>query len=122
MDNYIEINGKNYAIDLEKFMEFCNAEHNMVNTITQSYGLNDDGNMVLINKEVGESKENVNETMSSYRYNTLTNILNLLLVPISDGTGSIIVTEDTSNMHFGQKLAFNTMLEMGIIYEIDLED
>lgn len=122
MDNYIAINGKNYALDLEKFIEFCSGEQNVVSSITQTYGLNEDSNMVLVNKEVGESKESVNEVMSSYRYNTLTNVLNLLLVPISDGTGSIILTEDTNNMHFGQKLAFNTMLEMGIIYEIDLED
>lgn len=122
MNNHVSINGKYYAIDLEKLIEFCGDKQNVSNTITQTYGQDDNGKMVLLEKEVGESTDSINEVFSTYRYNTITNILNLIMIPISDGTGNVILTEDFTTMHFGQKLAFNTLVEMGIIYEIDMEN
>lgn len=119
MDSHFTIDGKAYAIDLDKFMEFCSAEQNVVDTITQTYAVDDNGVTSLVSKEIAETKDNINEVMSNYRYTTLSSLLNILTVPVADGSGTIITTEDMNSMHIGQKLAFNTMLEMGIIYEID---
>lgn len=122
--NLLSINDKYYAINLEKIIEFCKMEQNTINTITHVYTTDENNtakNLSLIDKNVSETTENTNEIMSNYRFNLVNNLLNLILMPISDGSGAIITTEELSNMHLGQKLALNTMLEMGIIYETTVE-
>lgn len=119
MYNYFTINGKSYAIDLEKLIQFIGKDGSSMSSISQSYGIDSDTSLSLINKEVTETKENVSDVMSNYRYNVVTNILNLILMPISDGNGALIITEDSLQMHLGQKIAFNTLIAMEIIYEID---
>lgn len=119
MYNYFTINGKSYAIDLEKLIQFIGKDGSSMSSISQSYGIDSDTSLSLINKEVTETKENVSDVMSNYRYNVITNILNLILMPISDGNGALIITEDSLQMHLGQKIAFNTLIAMEIIYEID---
>lgn len=125
--NYIEIDGKYYGIDLEKIMEFVVDDNVSSQTITQTYGipLSEDAqttNIKLITKEVAESKDTVNENMSNIRFTLISNFLNLILIPISDGSGSLILTDSLKNMHLGQVMAFNTLFEMGIIYEIEDND
>lgn len=125
MDNYIELDGKFYAFDLDKIMEFINKSQDVTQTINQTYGipLPQDGSKIsgdfqLVNKEVSEIKTNGSETLSTIRYNLMLNFLNLVLLPITDGDG-IVLINTISSMHLGQRLAFNTLYEMGIIYEIE---
>ena len=129
-NNYLSINNKLYAIDLEKVMEFITKPQDVVQTINQSYGVpmtQDEvnittlGDIQLLSKEVSETKNNTSEVQSTLRYNIISNILNLVLMPISDGEG-VIMINDSSSMHLGQRLSFNTLYEMGIIYEIEQED
>ena len=137
MENSFSFNGKYYAISVDAFMKAVSAkdddENDKQTTITQSYGIplvsvhGDDQQVAsdsikLISKEITEANSNVNEIMSTYRYNLINNLLNILVTPISDGTGTVILTNSPGEMHFGQKLAFNTLFEMGIIYEIDFEE
>lgn len=123
MNNCIEINGNFYAIDLHKIMDFINQSQDVTQTINQTYGipLSHDGVCVsdfqLVNKEVSEIKSNGSEFMANIRYNLITNFLNLVLLPISDGD-SLITVMNKESMHVGQRFAFNTLYEMGIIYEI----
>lgn len=125
--NYLSISGKYYAIDLNKIIEFIGNSTTTVQNIHQVYGYGDEsdienGEMKLVNKEISESKENVNEVVISNRYNLVTTLLNLILIPISDSNGELILTENLNNMHIGQKLSFNTLIDMGILYEIEFEE
>ena len=134
MDNYLNFDGKYYAVDFEKIMNFVSnssrSESDDENTISQIYGIpvldgeNDDidDTIKLIRKEVTETKRSYNDTMSNYRYGLVMNFLNMLMQPISDGSGSVMLTNNSNDMHIGQRLAFNTLFEMEIIYEIELED
>lgn len=126
--NYLEIDGKYYAIDMDKVIEFIKEDSATTQNINQNYGIpiNDNGKIgseiKLISKEVSESKDTVSETMSNLRYSILTYFMNVIMAPMSDGTGNVIVIENLKTMHFGQILAFNTLYEMGIIYEIDINE
>jgi hypothetical protein len=123
--NYLEIDGRYYAINMDKVIEFVSESENSVQTISQNYGIPimSDGttghDITLISKEVSEQKERVSETMSNVRYSLLTYLFNLLLSPLSDGNGNLIVAETMKTLHLGQVVAFNTLFEMGIIYEIE---
>ena len=86
MDNYLEINGKYYAVDMDKVVEFIGEDTaSVVQAINQTYGIQEDengfstGDMHLLQKDVTETKENVGSTMSGYRYNLITNMLGLVL-------------------------------------------
>jgi len=126
--NYLEIEGKYYAIDMDKVIEFISENGESTQTISQNYGIpfSDKGlisdEIRLISKEVSETKESVSENMSNLRYSLLTYLLNILLAPLSDGTGNVIVADSMKSLHLGQVISFNTLLEMGIIYEIDNND
>lgn len=126
--NYLEIEGKYYAIDMDKVIEFISENGESTQTISQNYGIpfSDKGlisdEIRLISKEVSETKESVSENMSNLRYSLLTYLLNILLAPLSDGTGNVIVADSMKSLHLGQVISFNTLFEMGIIYEIDNND
>lgn len=128
ISNYLEIEGKYYAINMDKVIEFISEDEGSVQTISQNYGipltqngsLNDE--FKLISKEVSEQKEHVSETMSNLRYSLLTYLLNIILAPLSDGNGNVIMTESLKTLHLGQVISFNTLFEMGIIYEIENND
>lgn len=126
--NYLEIEGKYYAIDMDKVIEFISENGESTQTISQNYGIpfNDKGlisdEIRLISKEVSETKESVSENMSNLRYSLLTYLLNIILAPLSDGTGNVIVADSMKSLHLGQIISFNTLFEMGIIYEIDNND
>ena len=59
--------------------------------------------------------------MANFRYQLVTNFLTAIMTPIADGTGNVMLTNSSKEMHFGQRLAFNTLFDMEIIYEIDEE-
>ena len=124
-NNYLEIEGKYYAINMDKVIEFISENCNSTQTISQNYGIPFSDNGVigdeirLISKEVSETKESVSENMSNLRYSLLTYLLNIILAPLSDGAGNVIVAESMKTLHLGQIISFNTLFEMGIIYEID---
>ena len=126
--NYLEIEGKYYAIDMDKVIEFISENGESTQTISQNYGIpfSDKGlisdEIRLISKEVSETKESVSENMSNLRYSLLTYLLNIILAPLSDGTGNVIVADSMKSLHLGQIISFNTLFEMGIIYEIDNND
>lgn len=125
--NYVEIDGKYYALDMDKILEFISEDESSTQTINQNYGIplieNDQigTDIKLISKEVSETKERVSENMSNLRYSIVSYLINMLMAPLSDGSGNIILNESLKTLHLGQVISFNTLVEMGIIYEIDNE-
>lgn len=128
MENYLKINNKYYALDLEKIIEFISAnsenEKSKENTITETYGSisEDSPEFALLHKTVEDKTYGLKDVMSNYRYNVIMSLLNLILQPIGDGSGSVMLTNNTNEMFFGQILVFNTLLKNEIIYEIDFEN
>ncbi len=124
MENYLEFDGKYYAFSLEKMMEFIfkTDENEKESIITQNYGILEDDNLGLMSKEVSEKTYSISDTKSNYRYNIITSMINLITVPITDGSGSALLTNNSSEMYLGQRIAFNTLLENEIIYEIDFDN
>lgn len=128
MDSYLNINGKYYAVDMDKVMEFIEgAGGGYVQSINQTYGMVgddiDNADFKLIQKEVTETKDRLNETMCGYRYNIITSMLSLALASITEvSEDSMALVNQFELYGVGQKIAFNTLVGMGIIYEIETEE
>lgn len=128
MDSYLSINGKYYAVDMDKVMEFIEgAGGGYVQSINQTYGMvgenTDSTDFKLIQKEVTETKDRLDETICGYRYSIITNMLNLALTSITEvGEDSMALVNQFELYGVGQKIAFNTLVGMGIIYEIETEE
>lgn len=148
---YLEINGSCYIVDMERIMEFVsttkNNEKEVETSITQVFGDKDrwslkyeeneddggffglkrtnndpDDNFGLISKEMTETKSNVSEVFNTFRYDLVKNFLSALMTPYYDREGGFMEINDGSDMSFGMKLAFNTLLANGILVEINTED
>lgn len=138
MGEYFEFNGHYYAIDMDKFMEFISEiksnEKDNSTTITQVFADNDyiaddDDNVVVrkpeaissfkaISKEITENKNNMNPIFSNIRYDFIKILLSTLVSPFYNQDGSFVIAENEDDLFLGQKLAFNTLLNKGIIFEI----
>lgn len=130
--NLIEFDGKTYFVDVARFFEIATNMSSMDKTsdqtINQTYGypasafdkgiVNED-DFILVSKEVSESKANFNDSVCNIKYNFLQSMFQLITAPAVNMNGEPIVIENASQMHFGQMLAFNTFLELGIIVEIN---
>lgn len=131
-NNYIEFDGRVYAIDMDKFMKFVSVlpanEKDVDTTITQVYGkeqyseYHEDGDQStpfdLMTKEVTESKSNNNDVFNNLRYDFARSFLNILISPTYNADGSVNQQETEDDFLFGQKLAFNTLLYSGILIDI----
>lgn len=125
--DYIELNGKYYALDLEKCMEFSSktpdCELQKDTTKTETYGLVEDSDdFRLIQRENMESTSNKNPNYGSARFTLLTTLLQYLMNVMADANGSPIIVKDGDDMHFGQALCFNTLLHEGILIEVTTDD
>ena len=130
----IQIEGKNYAIDMNKLMEFVTTpEKNDLSrdtTVVETYGMpqlmTSDGDLVadpskfgLISKEISTSKGNESESSLPLRYDLVKNFLSTLVTPMAGSDGGPIIIESIDELTFGQKICFNTLMHAGILIEID---
>lgn len=116
----IKILGKEYYIDIDRFFETftgLSLNENEVNTvITATYG--DEANtqdLSLITKEVVESRRNGIDTLYSLRYDTIKFLLDVLMQTTYDENGVLKVINEFTDLTFPQQLAFNSLLDKGII-------
>lgn len=94
-----------YYIDLDTLMKFiCDNEKYVSSTITESYGETDNEEMDLLSKEVVESVDNFNTYIMQNKYEIVKTMLD-----------AVLYTNDYVTN--GQKLAFNTFINSGIIKE-----
>lgn len=117
----------NYVIDLDALMMFIisksKKDTNGDQTITQTYALTDENNMSLIEKVINERKESYNEKEIDIKYDIMKSFLSTIISPIYDeSNGKLIPNGENTDMYFGQLLSFNTLLNAGIITEINKED
>lgn len=121
----ISINNKCYIIDLDKLMawvsETPSSEKNISTITTMSYPItNDDDEEEIVEKEVSENKSTLNETMNNVRYDFIRILLNTIFTTFTNNMNQII-TLTPEDLSFGQKLAFNTLINKNIIKEVILD-
>ena len=128
MIDRFNIEGNTYALNLEKLMEFIitpmNRELDGNTTLVQCYEnnhLDSNPGLSFTKKEISENKTNINELTCSMRYNVIMEMLNILTTPLTDENGMLISLLNLESWPFGHALAFNTLLEMGVIYQIEEE-
>ena len=120
----LEFEGKVYVIDFDKLMSLVTdlPDVSKEKTKTETWGyVSDEENKPdfrMIQKEVAENTTNGMETFGNIKYDFMKNLLNLIVSPISDDNGNLMRLESFGDMYFGQKLAFNTLINEGIIIEI----
>lgn len=123
--DFIEFEGKTYAIDVEKLVKVATKTNETIKdkTKVETWGYASDGEnepeFKVVQKEVSESTSDGTETYSTIRYDLVKNLLNLIVSPIADDNGNVMRITSFEDMFFGQMLAFNTLLNEGIIIEIE---
>lgn len=120
----IEIDGKYYIIDMDRMMSWIcetpSPEKNIITITTMNYPITNDDEEDIVEKEVTENKQTLNETMNNIRYDFVRIMINTLMNTFMNNMNQII-TMRTQDLSFGQKLAFNTLLDKNIIKEITLD-
>ena len=111
-------NGKCYVIDWCKYSEmFCNVKRGDTasnTTVSQSYGREPgDSEITIMAKEMVETRYSGNDTVQGLKYDSLKMILDCALRPLVEEK----VNEE--DMSFGQTIAINTLMKMGIIYVLE---
>ena len=122
----IEFRNERYAIDINRFFEVFSGnllDENDVNTvITATYGEDGANNndLSLISKEVVESKRNGIDTLYGLRYDTLKLLVDTLFtIQYDEKNGCVKDVSDYEDLTFAQKIAFNSLLNEGILIKID---
>lgn len=135
-NSYKDIDGTIYSINLEKFMEFVYSitqeEKDSTTNITQIFAVESELNepnssemhnenmsdlsqLKPVSKEIEENKANNNTAFNNIRYDLLRILLNIVINPYYNPDGSLIINDE---MFLGQKIAFNTLLNNGILVEL----
>lgn len=127
-EGLFEIDGRKYAIDMEKFVQFYTRYDLKSNssTITQVYALQNKDELdpmsskelKMSTKEVTEQKNDRDPNMDNLRYDFLKTILTTLISPQFNATGSIYPVKSLSDMYLGQALCFNTLMYAGILVDV----
>lgn len=127
MDGLIEFEGKTYAIDVEKLIKVATKTNEGIKdrTKVETWGYASDGDnepeFKVVQKEISESTSDGTDTYSTIRYDLIKNLLNLIVSPIADENGNVFRITSFEDMFFGQMLAFNTLINEGIIIEVEQE-
>lgn len=112
----IEIDGKCYSIDMDALMRWVSetpsSEKNISTITTLTYPAVEDDN--IVEKEISETKSSLNEVMNNVRYDFARILINALMTTYVNNAGEF-ASYGISDLNFGQKLAFNTLLKKGII-------
>lgn len=120
MSDFILFEDKKYALDLNKCIDFMLSGKDIETSKTETYGLLEDSDKLqVVSRELSETNNNCNDVISNIRYDLLKNLLNMLLSPIFDSSGQPLMVKCFDHMHFGQMLTFNTLVNAGILVEIE---
>lgn len=128
----IDIDGVFYYIDTDRLFDFlCTVKgdgRNESQTIVQAYGyprnqmgeFNTDDKFQLLTKEVSEGKQGLADTQMNLRYDLFKTMLSVLVDISQNDFGNEGEHYDDftlNDMTFGQRIAFNTLVNLGIIVE-----
>lgn len=106
----IDINGKNYIINMEKLFDFVmkpSKGNRTEQEITDGYDVNEEGTLSPVSKVVREIKSKGDQTEESYRYD----FIRILIA-------QLLEVENSEDFVFGDELALVTLMRYKIIQEI----
>lgn len=113
------LNNERYVIDMSRLMAWVaktpSSEKNITTLITETYPMQtDEGEgFEAATKEISESKTTLNEVMNNIRYD----LAKQLIQPLLEYNDSSITNFE--DLTFSQKLCFNSLLNEGIIKEVN---
>jgi len=114
-NKYFEFCGKKYAFDLARLKEVClTSSKDGVNKeyeISHAYEQNEDGDLVLSNKVEHETKIFGNQQNDMIIYD----VVKVLVIALLENNQD----EDNFVLDFGTCLTINTLINWGILIEID---
>ena len=113
------LDGRKYAMDIVKIKNFCltsDKEKGGQVEVMEVQEPGDNGLLGVVSKTVHEVKGSGNPQNDTIAYD----LIKLFIVTLLD-TDVKYDSSTLNNMTIGMRLAFNTMLEAGLIYEINEE-
>lgn len=129
-NNYVDIDGIYYVIDMDALSKYIisNDNGNVVERTKSEQWVASEipgakGDMDLVTKEITETSQARRDEHAPFRAEVAKMLLSLIMYPtVSDSGESITLKSLNDPMTIGQVIAFNTLLEEGIIKEIIVEE
>lgn len=129
-NNYVEIDGTYYVLDMDALSKYIisNDNGNVVErTKSEQWVASENqgakGDMDLVTKEITETSQARRDEHAPFRAEVAKMLLSLVMYPTVGDSGESITLKSLSDpMTIGQVIAFNTLLEEGIIKEITIEE
>ena len=128
--NYIELDGAYYALDMDALSSYIVGSDNekvierTKNEQWVSSDNNKDNEMRLVTKDITETSSSRKDEHAPFRAEIAKMMLTLIMYPIvgENGEARDLTRLDVNSMSVGQVLAFNTLINEGIIKEIEETD
>lgn len=129
-NNYVEIDGTYYVLDMDALSKYIisNDNGNVVErTKSEQWVASENpgvkGDMELVTKDITETSQARRDEHAPFRAEVAKMLLSLVMYPtVGDSGESITLKSLNDPMTIGQVIAFNTLLEEGIIKEITVEE
>lgn len=122
---YYQIDDKVYYINLDNLFkyiaEISTKEKPINTTITQYYG-NDEDDVQTDEKQIVETKSNVNEVMSNVRYDMVKFIFSCLFESKVNSEGIPMGIEHLNELSFAQGVCLNTLIKHKILLEVETDE
>lgn len=125
---YYQIDGKLYYLNLSNLFklvtEISSREKPINTTITQYYGGEDDDENELQNddKQIVETKSNVNEVMNNVRYDIVKFMITCLFESKVNSDGIPMGIQHLDELSFAQGVCLNTLIKHKILLEIETDE
>ena len=127
--NYVEVDGTYYVLDMDALSKYIigSDNGNIIErtkneqwVVSESPGCKD---MELVTKDITETSQARRDEHAPFRAEVAKMLLSLIMYPtVGDSGESITLKSLNEPMTIGQVIAFNTLLEEGIIKEITVEE
>lgn len=114
-DYYFTIGNKKYAFDVDKIKDICvksSSDEDAEHEITTTYEADDTGKLELSGKLIREVKSENNAQNGMIVYD----VIKLFIMRLMDNAE--IFNSNVAHLDFSTSLAFNTLLNCGILIEI----
>lgn len=122
---YYQIDDKVYYINLDNLFkyiaEISTKERPINTTITQYYG-NDEDDVQTDEKQIVETKSNVNEVMSNVRYDMVKFIFTCLFESKVNSEGIPMGIDHLNELSFAQGVCLNTLIKHKILLEVETDE
>lgn len=109
---------RKWGVDIDKFTKLCltsDTEKSKDTEITEGYEKDDNGDMHQVSKIIREVNSQGNIQNDTIRYDLIKTLLSVVLEKKVMSFGTV---ENELQYDFSFNIAFNTLLNAGIIYEI----